>query len=62
MGLQLEVGTPVVVYVWRKQETLSVRGVICADYKDLGFVIQFTEKTGSAARQFATLLAANQVS
>ena len=46
---QLGVGTPVVVRVWKNQTAVSLRGVVCANYKDLGFAIQYTEKTGSAA-------------
>jgi hypothetical protein len=59
---QLGVGTPVVVHVWKNQTALSMLGVVCANYKDLGFAIQFTETTGSAALQLATLLAAESVS
>lgn len=62
MGLRLEVGTPVVVHVWKKQNTLNVLGVVCGHYEDFGFAIQFTEKTGNAARELATLLATKQVS
>jgi len=62
MGLQLEVGTPVVVHVWKRQKTLKVFGVVCGHYEDSGLVIQFTEKMESAAREFATLLATKQVS
>lgn len=55
---QLDVGTPVVVRVWNNQTALSVHGVVCANYKDLGFAIQYTEKSGSTALQLATLLVA----
>lgn len=53
---QLDVGTPVVVRVWNNQTALH--GVVCANYKDLGFAIQYTEKSGSTALQLATLLVA----
>jgi len=55
---QLGIGTPVVVHVWKNQTALSVLGVVCANYKGLGFAIQFTEKLGSTALQLATLLVA----
>jgi hypothetical protein len=38
----LRVGTPVVVRVWKDQMAVSLLGVVCADYEDLGFAIQYT--------------------
>jgi len=46
----------------KNQTALSVLSVVCANYKDLGFAIQYTEKTRSAALQLATLLAAELAS
>jgi hypothetical protein len=57
-NLQLVVGTPVVIRVRKKQEALTLLGVVCANYRDLGLVIEFKEKTGRAGRQLVTLLAA----
>lgn len=49
LNLEMMVGTPVVVQVRKREEAVSLLGVVCANYKDLGFAIQYTEKTGSAA-------------
>jgi hypothetical protein len=59
---QLGIGTPVVVRVCKNQTAVTLLGVVCANYKDLGFAIQYTEKTGSAALQLATLLVTEFVS
>jgi len=55
---QLGVGTPVVVRLLKNQMAVSLHGVVCENYKDLGFAIVYAEKTGSAARELASLLAA----
>jgi hypothetical protein len=55
---ELMVGSPVVVQVSKKQESVSVLGVVRASYRDLGVAIEFTEKAGRAARHLVTLLAA----
>jgi len=58
----LRVRTPVVVRVWKDQMAVSLLGVICANYEDLGFAIHYTEKTESAALQLVTLLVTEFVS
>jgi hypothetical protein len=56
-NLQLVVGTPVVIQVYKKQQAVTLAGVVCANYPDLGLAIEFQEKTGRAGRQLVTLLA-----
>ena len=55
-NLELRVGTAVEIQVCKKQESVSLLGVVSASYPDLGVAIQFKEKTGRAARQLLTLL------
>ncbi len=55
-NLELRVGTPVEIQVCKKQESVSLRGVVRASYPDLGIAIEFKEKTGRATRQLLTLL------
>jgi hypothetical protein len=57
-SVQLPVGTPVVIQVCKKKEAVSTLGVVCANYPTLGLAIEFKDKTGRAARQLASLLAA----
>jgi hypothetical protein len=56
--LQLAAGTPVVLQICKGQDEVSLSGVVCASYADLGLAIQFKEKTDRALRRLATLLAA----
>jgi len=58
LNLELMVGTPVVIQVRKKQAAVSLPGIVCANYRDLGLAIRFKETTGRAARQLLTLLAA----
>lgn len=55
-NLDLRLGTPVEIQVCKKQESVSLLGIVRASYLDLGVAIQFKEKTGRAARQLLTLL------
>ena len=55
-NVELRVGTPVEIQVCKKQESVSLLGVVRASYPDLGIAIKFKEKTGRAARQLLTLL------
>ncbi len=55
-NVELRVGTPVEIQVCKKQESVSLSGVVRASYPDLGVAIKFKEKTGRAARQLLTLL------
>lgn len=55
-NLKLRVGTPVEIQVCKKQESVSLLGVVRASYPDLGIAIQFKEKTEGAALQLLTLL------
>lgn len=57
-NVELRVGTPVEIQVCKKQESVSLLGVVRASYTDLGIAIKFKEKTGCAARQLLTLLKA----
>jgi len=52
----MRVGTPVEIQVSKKQESVSLLGIVRASYADLGITIKFKEKTGRAARELATLL------
>jgi hypothetical protein len=54
--VELRVGTPVEIQVCKKQDSVSLLGIVRASYADLGIAIKFKEKTGCAARQLATLL------
>lgn len=54
--LDLRLGTPVEIQVCKKQQSVSLLGIVSASYPDLGVAIQFKEKTGRAARQLLTLL------
>jgi hypothetical protein len=56
-NVELIVGGSVVVEVSKKEESVSVLGIVRASYRDLGVAIEFTEKPG-AALQLGTLLAA----
>jgi hypothetical protein len=56
-NVELRVGTPVGIQVCKKQESVTLRGVVRASYPDLGIAIEFKERTGRAARQLLTLLA-----
>jgi hypothetical protein len=55
-NVELRVGTPVEIQVYKKQESVSLLGIVRASYADLGIAIKFKEKTGRAARELATLL------
>ena len=55
-NVELRVGTPVEIQVCKKQESVSLLGIVRASYADLGIAIKFKEKTGRAGRQLATLL------
>jgi len=54
-NVELRVGTPVGIQVCKKQESVSLFGVVGACYPDLGIVIKIKEKTGRAARELLTL-------
>ncbi len=56
--LQLPVGTPVVVQVCKEQDRVTLFGVVCANYRDLGLAIEFKERTDRAVGKLAALLAA----
>lgn len=53
--MELKVGTPVGIQVCKKQESVSLLGVVGASYPDLRIAIKFKEKTGSGARELLTL-------
>ena len=57
-NVELMVGSPAVIQVCKNQQSVSLLGVVRASYRDFGTAIEFKEKTGSAARQLATLMAA----
>jgi len=50
-NVKLRVGTPVEIHVCKKQESVSLVGVVRASYPGMGIAIEFKEKTGRAARQ-----------
>jgi hypothetical protein len=49
-NLELPVGTPVVIQVCKKQEAVSVPGVVSANDRDFGLAIEFKDEMGQAAR------------
>lgn len=57
-NVELRVGSPAAIRVCKSDQSVSLPGVVCASYHDLGTAIEFKEKTGRAARQLATLMAA----
>lgn len=56
--LHLPEGAPVVIELCKGQDKVTLSGVVCASYRDLGLAIQFKEKTDHAVRRLAALLAA----
>jgi hypothetical protein len=57
-NLQLGMGTPVAVRVCRGPDEVTLFGVVCAHYADLGLVIQFKPTTARMEQRLATVLAA----
>ncbi len=57
-NVELMVGSSVVIHVCKQQEAVSLPGIVLASYRDLGIAIEFKDKTGHAAQQIVTLLAA----
>ena len=57
-NLQLGMGTPVAVRVCRGPDEVTLFGVVCAHYANLGLVIQFKPTTGRMEQRLATVLAA----
>ena len=57
-NLQLATGTPVTVRVCRGLDEVTLFGIVCARYADLGLVIQFKPTTARMEQRLATVLAA----
>jgi hypothetical protein len=54
-GIELAVGTAVVVQFSRGQEEISLRGTVSASYADLGLCVEFNERSGLTVHQLAAL-------
>jgi hypothetical protein len=57
-GIQLPVGTPVVVQFCRGEDQVSLRGTVFTSYADLGLSVEFEEGSGLAVQKLAALLVA----
>jgi hypothetical protein len=56
-GVQLPVGTALIVKFCRGQDVISLRGTVATSYADLGLSVRFDEKAGSAVQNLYALQA-----